>query len=77
MHIDSVPNRDSRPTHLLRESYREDGRVRKRTLANLSALSDTQIEALRAVLRGEVLRPVDALFEQTASLSHAMCRPCR
>ena len=70
MHIDSVPNRDSRPTHLLRESYREDGRVRKRTLANLSALSDTQIEALRAVLRGEVLRPVDALFEQTASLSH-------
>ena len=70
MHIDSVPNRDSRPTHLLRELYREDGRVRKRTIANLSALSDAQIDGFRAVLRGEVLRPVDALFEQTASRAH-------
>ena len=70
MHIDSVPNRDFPPTHLLRESYREDGRVRKRTIANLSALSDAQIDGFRAVLRGEVLRPVDALFEQTASRAH-------
>jgi hypothetical protein len=50
MHIDGVPNRTSRPTYLLRESYREGKKVRKRTLANLSALSDEQIDAIRAVL---------------------------
>jgi hypothetical protein len=50
MHIDGVPNRSSRPTYLLRESYREGKKVRKRTLANLSALSDEQIDAIRAVL---------------------------
>ena len=55
MHIDMVPNRGARPAYLLRESYREGTRVRKRTLANLSALSDEQILAIRAVLRGEQL----------------------
>ena len=70
MHIDVVPNRDSRPTFLLRESYREGSRVRKRTLANLSALNAEQIEAIRAVLRGELLRPAGALFEAIRSLPH-------
>ena len=70
MHIDIVPNRDSRPTVLLRESYREGSRVRKRTLANLSTLNADQIEAIRAVLRGEPLRPVGALFEVIRSLPH-------
>ena len=70
MHIDIVPNRDSRPTFLLRESYREGTRVRKRTLANLSALSGEQIEAIRAVLRGEPLRPAGELFEVIQSLPH-------
>ena len=36
MYIESVPNRNSPPAILLRESYREDGKVRKRTLCNLS-----------------------------------------
>jgi transposase len=70
MHIDAIPNRESRPTFLLRESYREGSRVRKRTLANLSALNAEQIEAIRAVLRGEPLRPADALFEAIRSLPH-------
>ena len=70
MHIDIVPNRDSRPTVLLRESYREGARVRKRTLANLSTLDADQIEAIRAVLRGESLRPASALFEAIRSLPH-------
>ena len=48
MHIDVVPNRGSRPAYLLRESYRDGAHVRKRTLANLSALSEEQIMALRA-----------------------------
>ncbi len=68
MHIDIVPNRASRPTFLLRASYREGSRVRKRTLANLSALSEEQIDAIRAVLRGEPLRPVGELFEAIRSL---------
>jgi transposase len=70
MHIDGVPNRSSRPTCLLRESYREGKKVRKRTLANLSALSDEQIEAIRAVLSGQSVRPVEQLWQTTRSRSH-------
>jgi DDE family transposase len=70
MHIDIVPNRNSRPAYLLRESFREGTRVRKRTLANLSALSEEQIFAIRAILRGETLTPAAELFEVTASRPH-------
>lgn len=49
-----VPNRNSPPAILLRESYREGGRVRNRTLANLSDWPAERIEALRALLRGEL-----------------------
>ena len=63
MHIDVVPNRNSRPAYLLRESYREGKKVKKRTLANLSSLSDEQLAAIRAILQGQVLRPVESLFE--------------
>ena len=70
MHIDAVPNRGSRPTYLLRESYREGKKVRKRTLANLSALEDAQIAAIQAVLRGQTLRPAGELFEISASRAH-------
>jgi transposase len=63
MHIDAVPNREARPTYLLRESFREGDRVRKRTLANLSALSDEQIAAIRRVLRGEALCLAASVFE--------------
>ena len=51
MYIESVPNRDSPPAVLLRESYREAGKVRKRTLANLSCLSPEVIEGLKVLLR--------------------------
>ena len=67
MHIDGVPNRTSRPTYLLRESYREGKKVRKRTLANLSALSDEQIESIRAVLSGQSMRPVEQLWQTIRS----------
>ena len=67
MHIDTVPNRGSRPAYLLRESYREGSRVRKRTLANLSSLSEEQILAIRAVLRGEPMGPVANRFEVLSS----------
>lgn len=70
MHIDVVPNRTSRPAYLLRETFRDGGKVRKRTIANLSALSDEQIHALRAVLRGESLYPVETLFNVVGSRAH-------
>jgi len=70
MHIHVVPNRGSPPTVLLRESYREGSKVGKRTLANLSSLSAAQIESIRAVLRGEALKPVAPGFEIVASRSH-------
>ena len=70
MHIDVVPNRNSKPAYLLRESYREGGKVRKRTLANLSSLPVEQIERIRRILRGEQLAPVETLFESVTSAHH-------
>ncbi len=70
MHIDVVPNRNSSPAFLLRESYREGGKVKKRTLANLSSLPVEQIERIRQILRGEQLAPVDTLFKAVGSAHH-------
>src|SRR5271167_2891193 len=53
MHIDRIPNRNSPPAYLLRESYREDGKVKKRTLANITQWPAGKIEALRRLLRDE------------------------
>ncbi|MFQ5972673.1 MAG: IS1634 family transposase [Alphaproteobacteria bacterium] len=53
MYIEAVPNRNSRPAILLREGWREGKRVRKRTLANLTAWPAAKVDALRRVLRGE------------------------
>ena len=77
MHIDGVPNRTSRPTYLLRESYREGKKVRKRTLANLSALSDEQIETIRAVLSGKSMRPVEQLWQTVRSRPHGAVQAVR
>ena len=71
MYIESVPNRDSPPAVLLRESYREDGKVRKRTLANLSCLSTEVIEGLRVLLRGGVAVPsAEEVFTVERTLPH-------
>jgi transposase len=61
MYVVTIPNRSSRPAILLRESYREGDRVKNRTLANLSDWAPKRIEALRAALRGDKLRPVEEL----------------
>jgi len=53
MYIESVPNRKSPPAILLRESYREGGKVKKRTLCNLTHWPPAVVEALRQALRGE------------------------
>jgi hypothetical protein len=71
MYIESVPNRNSPPAILLRESYREDGKVRKRTLCNLSDWSTAHIEGLRGVLKGGTVIPADReAFTITRSLPH-------
>jgi len=71
MYIESVPNRDSPPAVLLRESYREDGKVRKRTLANLSCLSAEVIEGLKVLLRGGVaVSSASEVFTVERTLPH-------
>ena len=70
MYIDVVPNRNSPPAVLLRESYREGKKVRKRTLANISDWPQDRIDALRSVLRGETLVPLEQAFQVQRSLPH-------
>lgn len=71
MYIESVPNRNSPPAILLRESYREDGKVRKRTLCNLSDWPKAHIEGLRGVLKGgTVIAAEREAFTITRSLPH-------
>ena len=53
MYIARVPNRKSPPAILLRESYREDGKVKNRTLANLTKWAPERIEALERALKGD------------------------
>jgi transposase len=71
MYIEAVPNRNSPPAILLRESYRQEGKVRKRTLCNLTDWSPAHVEGLRGVLKGGSVIPTgqDA-FTITRSLPH-------
>lgn len=57
MYIEAVPNRNSPPAILLRESYREGGKVRKRTICNLSGWPAEVVEGLRILLKGGTAVP--------------------
>ena len=71
MYIESVPNRSSPPAILLRESYREGGKVKKRTLANLSSWSPALIEGFRTLLKGgTAVQRLDDAFDIVRSLPH-------
>jgi hypothetical protein len=70
MYVETVPNRNSPPAILLREGWREGGRVRKRTLANLSHWPESQIELLRRLLKGEPLVSPGEALQLTRSLPH-------
>jgi hypothetical protein len=59
MYIESVPNRDSPPAILLRESYREGGKVKKRTLLNISDWPRERIAGFKALLKGGTVIPAD------------------
>ncbi|SRR6266702_2249524 len=71
MYVARVPNRGSPPAVLLRESYRAAGKVRNRTLANLSAWPEAKVDALSRVLKGQsALAALEGTFEITRSLPH-------
>ena len=73
MHIHIIPNRNSKPCILVRESYREAGKVKKRTLANLSHLPKHAIELLKVAIKEGPLTNIPALkdsFEIKQSLPH-------
>jgi hypothetical protein len=70
MYVERVPNRTSPPAILLRETWREAGRIRKRTIANLSDWPTARIEGLRRVLRDEPLVRDDELFTVETSVPH-------
>lgn len=71
MYIDTVPNRNSPPCILLRESYRSEGKVRKRTLANLSSWPPELVEGFRILLRGgTAVENGKDVFEIVRSLPH-------
>jgi transposase len=71
MYVTRIANRNSPPAVLLRESYREAGKVKSRTLANISDWPDAKIDSLRRVLAGETLLPLAAeRFEIARSLAH-------
>jgi len=63
MYVATIPNRNSPPAILLRETFRQNGKVKNRTLANLTHWPSARIEALRRLLRGEL--------DQAANLSLA------
>jgi hypothetical protein len=73
MYVTRVPNRSSPPAILLRESYRDGGKVKTRTLANLTDWPDSKVEALRRVLKGDVGVPGkgEAQIERALPHGHA------
>ena len=70
MYIDTVPNRNSRPAILLRESRREGNKILKRTIANLSKWPPRKVEQLRRVLRDEPLVSPEEIFVTTQTRQH-------
>jgi transposase len=70
MYVERIPNRSSPPAILLREAWREAGKIRKRTLANLSHWPDSKVESLRRLLRGETLVGPQDVFAIDSSRPH-------
>jgi hypothetical protein len=66
MYIEAVPNRNSQPAILLRESYRHEGKVRKRTLCNLSDWSPARVEGLRGAGKGTDWNDYEARYGRAA-----------
>ncbi len=71
MYIESVPNRNSPPAILLRESYRDNGKVKKRTILNLSDWPPELIQGFKALLKGGTVVPKNQpIFTIKRALPH-------
>jgi transposase len=71
MYVARIPNRGSPPAILLRESYREGGKVKNRTLANLSHWPEHKVDKLQRALKGlPTAAELSEAFEITRSLPH-------
>jgi transposase len=70
MYIEAVPNRNSPPAILLREGRRKNGKVVKKTLANLSDWPQDRIDTFRRFLKGEPLVSVDDVFKVVRTFPH-------
>jgi hypothetical protein len=70
MYVTRVPNRGSPPAVLLRESYRKGGKVKNRTLANLSSWPEAKVEALSRALKGLPPAGLEGMVDITRSLPH-------
>ena len=70
-HLESIPNRGSRPTLLIREAWREGKRIRKKTRANLTGMPDPLVNGIRALLKGGIaLESVEDAFTIRRALPH-------
>ena len=76
MYVARVPNRGSPPAILLRESYREDGKVKTRTLANLSHWPDRKVDALQRALKGSPAQQGLGAFRSPAACRTGMWPRC-
>ena len=70
MYIATIPNRNSPPAILLREGYRENGKVKNRTLANLTKWPEQKVAMFRRLLNDEKLAPLGEVFKIVASPHH-------
>jgi transposase len=70
MFVETIPNRGSRPTVLIREAWREGKKIRRRTVGNITALPPEQIDQIRRTLRGERLVSSTGAFEILRSRPH-------
>lgn len=75
MYVAVVPNRKSPPAILLRESYREEGKVKSRTLANLTGWAPEKVDALRAALAGGPPGPGNSAGPLAEAFAIARSRP--
>jgi len=70
MYVATIPNRGSPPTIIIREGYRENGKVKNKTIANITHWPAKQIEALKLVFKGVNVVPAGRLFEKVESRHH-------
>ena len=72
MFVETVPNSNSWPTILIRQSCREGGKVKKRTLSNISKLLPETVEKIRKVLRGAATADLPAVLEGAFTISRSL-----